>query len=275
MPTLQQVIAQRKRKAEAETGTIRGMIIEILPDILDELLDKAKPELVERLAPIVKSDVIERLKVKGEPGTPGRPGKDAQPLDEDKVVERVRALIPTPKDGKDADEDVITRRVLAKIPTPKNGKDAVIEHEKITKQVIETLKEKKLKPEHIDGLGEMMEGYWKKVRAQSKSGIMRGGGDTVVAGTGITITRDSVGRSTIAASGGTGGTPVYGENLSSQAPGTSFTLANIPQSGTLRLYRGGSRQSIGALNDYTLSGAVITFNNSVSVGEIIEADYVY
>lgn len=188
MPTLQQVIAQRKRRAEAETGTIRGMIIDILPDILEELLDKAKPELVERLAPIVKSDVIERLKVKGEPGMPGRPGKDAQPVDENKIVQRVRALIPTPKNGKDADEDAITRKILAKMPTPKNGKDAVVEHEKITKQVVETLKEKRLKPEHIDGLGEMMESYWKKVRAQNRSGVLRGGGDIVAAGTGIAVT---------------------------------------------------------------------------------------
>lgn len=57
--------------------------------------------------------------------------------------------------------------------------------------------------------------------------------------------------------------------------GTSFTLANTPTSGTLKLYRGGSRQQLGIGNDYTLSGTTITLAVALSADEILIADYEY
>lgn len=71
----------------------------------------------------------------------------------------------------------------------------------------------------------------------------------------------------------TGGNAAYGEVPSGS--GTSFTLAHTPLSGTLRLYRGGARQQSGAGNDYTITGAAITLSTSLSVGEILLADYNY
>jgi len=40
--------------------------------------------------------------------------------------------------------------------------------------------------------------------------------------------------------------------------GTSFTLANTPQTGTVKLYGAGQRLTPGAGCDYTISGATIT-----------------
>lgn len=55
--------------------------------------------------------------------------------------------------------------------------------------------------------------------------------------------------------------------------GTAFTLANIPASGSVALYNGAARIRPGSLPaDYTISGANITMNYSVSTGGLL-ADY--
>jgi len=74
---------------------------------------------------------------------------------------------------------------------------------------------------------------------------------------------------------GSTGTPVWGEDLTSQGPGTAYTLANTPVSGTVRVFKGGAYQQAGAGGDYTLSGATITFNTATQDGEVILADYSY
>jgi hypothetical protein len=66
------------------------------------------------------------------------------------------------------------------------------------------------------------------------------------------------------------GVPVVGEVVSGS--GTSFTLANTPVSGTLRLFGAGQRLTPGAGNDYTISGATITTVNSYGAGQLI-GDY--
>lgn len=74
---------------------------------------------------------------------------------------------------------------------------------------------------------------------------------------------------------GSTGTPVWGEDLTSQGPGTAYTLANTPVSGTVRLFRGGAYQQAGAGGDYTISGATITFGTITQTSEVILADYSY
>ena len=54
---------------------------------------------------------------------------------------------------------------------------------------------------------------------------------------------------------------------------TDFTIANIPVSGSLKVYRGGSRQKL--TEDYTFSGITITFIIAPQDGEIILVDYRY
>ena len=74
----------------------------------------------------------------------------------------------------------------------------------------------------------------------------------------------------IGASGTSSGTAVYNEVVSGS--GTSFTLANTPTAGTVRVY--GMGQRLVLTTDYTISGAGITPVLSWSAGQII-ADYTY
>jgi len=54
-----------------------------------------------------------------------------------------------------------------------------------------------------------------------------------------------------------------------------FTLANTPVTGTLQLYKNGIRQREGATEDFTISGATITFNasNKPTPNSTLVADY--
>lgn len=62
------------------------------------------------------------------------------------------------------------------------------------------------------------------------------------------------------------GVPVENEVVSGS--GTSWTLANTPVSGSVKLYAGGIRLTPGAGNDYTISGASITTASSYSAGAL-------
>jgi len=66
------------------------------------------------------------------------------------------------------------------------------------------------------------------------------------------------------------GTPVVNEVVSGS--GTSWTLANTPVAGSVKLFGAGQRLTPGAGNDYTISGANITTVNSYSAGQLL-ADY--
>lgn len=57
----------------------------------------------------------------------------------------------------------------------------------------------------------------------------------------------------------------------------TFTLANTPTSGTVRLYVNGQRLKVGSGNDYTISSATITFESGAipATGDVLLADYHY
>lgn len=78
------------------------------------------------------------------------------------------------------------------------------------------------------------------------------------------------GRLLVDSSGGSTGTAVYNEIVAGS--GTSWTLANIPDTGTLQLYADGQRLS--PTVDYTLVGAAITTVLSWSAGTLL-ADYIF
>jgi len=65
-----------------------------------------------------------------------------------------------------------------------------------------------------------------------------------------------------------GGSNVDGEVVGGS--GTTFTLANTPVAGSVKVY--GLGQRLALTTDYTISGAVITTVNSWNAGEIV-ADY--
>jgi hypothetical protein len=62
------------------------------------------------------------------------------------------------------------------------------------------------------------------------------------------------------------------ENEVVSGSGTSWTLANAPVSGSVKVWAGGIRLTPGAGNDYTISATAITTAQSYSTGALI-ADY--
>lgn len=55
----------------------------------------------------------------------------------------------------------------------------------------------------------------------------------------------------------------------------TFTLANTPTSGSVKLFHNGLRLRSGAGNDYTVSTATITMSYAPETSDSLEADYYY
>ncbi len=151
-------------------------------------------------------------------------------------------------------------------PMPKDGIDGKDGKDANPLVVVEYIKKlpagKRLQIEHIDGLKQTIDAYGRQITEPK----WRGGGDTVVAGTGITITRSfATGKSTISFSGGT-----VIENELVAGSGTTFTLANTPIAGSVKLYA--ARNRIYPTTDWTIVGTVITTVLTWSAGDLI-ADY--
>jgi len=209
-------------------------------------VDYFTPQEINAIIAHIQSQV--RHGKDGEPGAQGEPGKDGD--------SPIRGIHYWTK----ADQEIIIRDILAKIPAPQ--KQITIE-EVLAALPALSFKDIKDAPDVKD---------LKNLIAFLKAGGFRGGGDTVEAGTGVTITHAN-GVKVINASG-ISGTPIYGEDLTSQCPSTTFTLAHTPKIGTVRFYRGGARQSL-ANNDYSIIGDTITVSSTVVAAETPEADYVY
>lgn len=127
-------------------------------------------------------------------------------------------------DGESPEIDIqsIAQEVLQRIKAPKDGKDAVIDIEEITESVHKAFtSKKKLKPTDLDG--------WEQTIApiRSLAAGFRGGGDTVTAGTNVTITTNANGQKVISSSGGAGAT-FYTETPIGDINGinTVYTVAN-------------------------------------------------
>jgi hypothetical protein len=119
----------------------------------------------------------------------------------------------------ETDRISIIQDVLKHIRQPRDGKDAVITT-KLILDAIDSLPDDK-KPLTRSEL----EGFKQTISALSHQVGMHGGGDTVAAGTGVTITRNSNGDKVISATGGAGGVSF---ETPPETSGTSFTVANTP-----------------------------------------------
>lgn len=228
------IIADHEERTQAQQDTH----VEYLTRIDDALAEAAR-----RIATIHK----------GDPGAPGTPGKDAAPPPTlEAIVAAVLPHLPAPEAGDDGEP----------------GKDG--EHAD-PQQVVDLILEKGLiKMEHIGGLEERVAEIRNHVAKQVPQ--WRGGGDTVAAGSGITVS-SSGGVKTISASGSSG-TKVRDE-VPAGASGTAFTLAHTPIASTLQLFRGGARQSVNN-GDYTIVGAAITLTVTLDPSvETLTADYEY
>lgn len=151
-------------------------------------------------------------------------------------------------------------------PLPKDGidgKDA--SPEEVLNYIRKLPKGKKLKIADTDMLQEVLDALSRQMSERKFGGEMRGGGDTVAAGSGISISRSSNGVTTISSSAGS-----VVENEIIAGSGTTFTLANTPVAGSVKLYA--ARNRIYPTTDWTISGAVITTVLSWSAGDLI-ADY--
>jgi hypothetical protein len=144
---------------------------------------------------------------------------------------------PIPRNGIDGVDGVnpspedIVPLVLAKIkiPQPKNGETPIkgihyFDGKSVTvDEVLETLKKKKIKPEHIDGLQQTLHA----LQTQTRQGYLHGGGvPSLSAGSNVVLTPKSDGGFTVSAIVGAGiETPsgvINGSN-------TTFTVLNIPK----------------------------------------------
>ncbi len=89
-----------------------------------------------------------------------------------------------------------------------NGKDGIdgihADPQTVFDHIKAQPKGKRLKIEHVDELQVTLDNLGRRISANQGGFKMRGGGDTVAAGTGITISKNSNGVSTISSTGGGG-----------------------------------------------------------------------
>lgn len=153
----------------------------------------------------------------------GEQGDTVEP-DEEGIIAGVLKKIPKPEDGKDADEMAILEKVLRqvpkieniipavleRIPTPKDGDTPIVTFDMILEALANAPDDKKIKIKHIAGLetsiAEMSHQLAGKI--YGKNTTVRGGGDSVIAGTNVTVTRNGEGKTVISASGGGASSPL-------------------------------------------------------------------
>lgn len=208
-------------------------------------VDYFTPSDIDKIASIAQSKVKSGpTGLRGGMGLPGSNGKDGR----------------TPMKGTDywtlEDQASIIKEVVSRIKIPK-AKDGVSPN---MDDIIEKT---------ADKVSRLPFDFKKILGNPELRMLMHGGGLSSVTTDG-TLTGMGTALSPLSVVGATG-TAVYGEVPTGSA--TAFAIAHTPVSGTVRLYRGGSRQQVGAGNDYTISGKNITLLNSLSSGEVLLADY--
>lgn len=158
------------------------------------------------------------------------------------------------EDGEDADEEMILERLIGMLPR---------ENQRETPQSIRNALESlngdaRLDVTAIRGLEELLQ---KIVKGDSGSRIVGGRTGTLLYVNGV-----KQGFRTVL-------NVIVGEDIGKGTSGTTFTLANVPILGTVRVYRGGARQRAGVGKDYTISGKSITLLSALAAGEELIVDY--
>lgn len=224
--------------------------------ILNDKIEEVNSMLIEAKEAIQEVKSLEPI--------PGEPGisPDIETI-RDAVLEKIES--PTPVDIEKLTED-ITKAVIAQLPLPVEAKP--IDEKALAQKILKSLPENKaslkiiresfetdpmsvidkimslpegkfkLTTKHIDGLEQTLSAF----RSQLGRGYLHGGGDTVKAGTNITINTDPDGKKVINANTGsgtvtsvtgtapiasTGGTtPVISLNNTTVTPG-SYTSTNL------------------------------------------------
>lgn len=225
-----------------------------------EDLKKMHDEVKQHVADIEKS--LGNIK-QGAPGTPARQ------VDLQEVARLASQLVPTPKNGNTpiVDHKKIARMAAKFIEVPKveHGKDA--DPATVAQLLAEKFENGEIKVSHknIEGLDDKFAEVRSKVATEveqyGKNTWKRGGGDIVVAGTGVTITTNGSGQKIINVSGG--GTPKIAD-LSAQCDGSN-KIFTIPEFTTILVLNGTDapiiyRNSI----DFTATGTTLTLGAGVN-----------
>ncbi len=158
-----------------------------------QILESGKTEVVDLIANIKK----------GDPGTPA---------DEEKIYKQLESKIPTPIDIEALTRDILsqvpkldtgklTKQILKAIPENKASlkiiqESFVTDPMSVIDKIMELAKQGKFKLDksNISGLEQTMSAF----SNQLGKGYLHGGGDTVTAGTNISITTNSAGQKVIA-----------------------------------------------------------------------------
>lgn len=224
---------QRDQLRPKSSGFDMAQFITMAQDLL-----RAQEEIKQLVQTIRERDAgaskIERGP-QGFSGPAGRNGRDATPVDEERLAAKVASRIPV-----SAIQETVAAMVLERIPFPKNGKDADPE------KVIELLKKRKVKIDEVDGLAQTISA----ISNQASKGYLHGGGvPSLTAGSNITLVAKSDGGYIISsADSGNVETPVGAVD----GTNTTFTVSNTP---SYVLCDGGVYIN-GA--GYTLAGLTIT-----------------
>ncbi len=227
---------------------------------LEELVQKAKGIVTDAEKKAAERIGAIKLEHKGDPGTPGA---DAQ-IDYETIAQMVVPRIKVPEvKAPVVDEAKIAKQAakLIKVPKAKDGdpgKDA--KPEAVAAVITGMLKEGTLKinAEHVEGLDQKLAPIHDLERRHNS---IRGGGDTVAAGTNVTITRLPSGQAQINATGA-GLTPITVTGTVDDS-NKSFTAATQP---TLLNINGAFYLKTGGAYTWTYVGTTITLNQPVGTG---------
>lgn len=218
--------------------------------VVKALVEDHKRE-VSRVTKLPKGDKGDKGNI-GPRGITGKDGRDGKDGKDGK----------TPVKGVDyntkADKEELIVSTLSRIRQPKDGEKAVVDEAKIAENVIDLIKEKELlTTDNVKGLRNELSSYRNQM-ARKQAG-QHGGGDTVVAGTGITLNRLPNGTTEISAPGGAGVVQTIvagaGINVDSSDPANPIVSALGGGSGITR--------------------TIVSINTPTTAGDTALIDYVY
>lgn len=157
------------------------------------------------------------------------------------------------------DYGFLITEIMDKLPAPKDGVSPTIDEEKLLEALFKRIKQKGLKLSDIVGLEETITSF--SNRMMHKEPYMHGGGDTVAAGSGVTITNTN-GTKVISSTGGAALSIIAVAGTIDDS-NVSFTAASEP---TLLNVNGAFYQKTGGSYTWTYVAGTITLNNPVGTG---------
>lgn len=216
VPGLLEMLAMLPPEAPDTTKEIkqlRDTLLEKIGEVVAIL--QVAEQTLESVRTVRKGDPGETIEgPQGEPGEQGPPGESIVGPAGPKGDKGDSVVGPRGPQGEKGDSIVGPAGPRGKMGT--SGKDAVLDYEMLVEEIILS---QKLKPEHIAGLRETLEVIRREARS---SGQMRGGGDTVVAGSGITITNTVNGNKEISAA--SSGANIATEAVTAVQSGSNVTI---------------------------------------------------